>query len=186
MNSDIAEFKVAVDKLIAHLKEELKSIRTGRASASLVENLVVEAYGGQSKLRLLELASIMTEGPIQLVISPFDPSTTQDIEKAILKSPIGLSPAVQGSRIIIKIPPLSQEQRDKYIKLAGSMIEEKKMMTRNARDETRKKFKNQFEKKEISEDEKFRYEKELDTITQSYMQNIEQIKENKEKEISEV
>ena len=186
MNSDIAEFKVAVDKLIAHLKEELKSIRTGRASASLVENLVVEAYGGQSKLRLLELASIMTEGPIQLVISPFDPSTTQDIEKAILKSPIGLSPAVQGSRIIIKIPPLSQEQRDKYIKLAGSMIEEKKMMTRNARDETRKKFKNQFEKKEISEDEKFAQEKSLQGLTDEFIEKIEEMGENKKNELLQI
>lgn len=186
MNPDIAQYKIAVDKLIVHLQEDLKSIRTGRASASLVENLIVETYGGQSKLRLLEVANITTDGPIQLVISPFDPSTTADIEKAILKSPIGLSPAVQGNRIIIKIPPLSKEQRDKYTKLAASKIEDKKMMVRNARDEARKKFKNQFEKKEISEDEKFRYEKEIDTLTQSYMQDIDKIKENKEKEIREV
>jgi ribosome recycling factor len=147
-----SQFKQNAQKVIESLKENLKSIRTGRATPSLVENLIVETYGGQTKLKLLELSTITTEGPAALSIVPFDPSTTQDIEKTILKSPLGLSPAVQGSRIIIRIPPLSEEQREKFIKIVAGIIEEKKVTIRNHRDETRKVIKTSFEKKETTED----------------------------------
>ncbi len=180
------QLKLNVQKVINSLREDLKSIRTGRATPSLVENLIVEAYGGSTKLRLMELATITTEGASALSIAPFDPSTVQDIEKSILKSPLGLSPAVQGSRIIIKIPPLSTEQREKFIKTAGEKIEDKKNQIRNLRDETRKSVKNSFEKKETTEDEKYRLEKEIDTITQTFFQEIETIKDKKETEIREI
>jgi len=179
-------FKQSCLKVIENLKEDLKSIRTGRANPALIENLIVETYGGQTKLRLLELASIMTEGPITLIIQPFDPSTIADIEKAILRSPLGLSPAVQGNRILIRIPTLSEEQREKMVKLIGQKIEEKKVNIRNLRDEERKKIKTDLEKKNITEDDKFRQEKEIDTITQGYMTDIQTVKENKEEEIREV
>lgn len=186
MDSIVSEFKQAVEKTITYLQEELKSIRTGRASPSLVENLQVEPYAGQSKLRLLELATITTEGPSALSVVPFDPSTIQDIEKSILKSPLSLSPQVQGSRILINVPPLSQEQRNKFIKLASGMIEEKKNSIRFQRDNTRKKIKTLFEEKQLTEDLKFRLEKELDNITQEYMKKIQGMKEKKEMEIMEV
>jgi len=179
-------FKQSCLKVINNLKEDLKSIRTGRANPALIENLIVETYGGQTKLRLLELASIVTEGPTSLIVQPFDPSTIVDIEKAILKSPLGLSPAVQGNRIIIRIPALSQEQREKMIKLIGQKIEEKKVIIRNLRDEERKTIKNDLEKKNITEDDKFRLEKEIDNLTQEYTANIQTIRENKEEEIREV
>lgn len=186
MNPVLSEFQQIVVKMILHLREDLKSIRTGRASPSLVENLIVETYGGQTKLKLLELAHLTTEGPAQIVVTPFDPSTTSDIEKSILKSPIGFSPQVQGVRIIIKIPPLSEEQRQKLGKIVAQKIEEKKMAIRNVRDDARRKIKISFEKKEITEDEKFRQEKEIDTETQKYMDEIMSIKDLKEKEIMEV
>lgn len=182
----ISEFKQKSQKIIESLKEDLKSIRTGRANPSLVENLVVETYGGTTKLKLMELSTITTEGPTALSIIPFDPSTTSDIEKSILKSPLGLSPAVQGNRIIIKIPPLSAEQREKYIKLVGEKIEERKNQIRNLRDEIRKNIKNLFEKKEITEDEKYRLEKEIDNHNSVVMKEIDNIKEKKEAEIREV
>jgi len=185
-NDFFEQFKQQSTKTLALLKEELKTIRTGRANPALVENLTVEAYGGQSKLRLFELATISTEGPTALLIVPFDPSIIMDIEKAILKSPLGLSPRTQGNHIIIQLPSLSTEQREKLIKLLGQKIEEKKIVIRNLRDETRKKIKNSFEAKDISEDEKYRLEKEIDNLTQNLMTEIEIIKENKEKEISEV
>ncbi len=182
----LSEIKSFNHKAISQLKEDLKSIRSGRANPALLENLIAEVYGGSTKLKLLELASIMTEGPSALTIVPFDPSTTSDIERAILKSPLGLTPQVQGSRITVRIPPLSQEQREKLLKVISQSIEEKKQMIRNYRDEARKKLKAQLEKKEITEDDKFRTEKEIDNITQEANTEIQSIRENKEKEIMEV
>lgn len=182
----ISTFNQQSSKTISSLKEDLKSIRTGRASPSLVENLAVETYGGQTKLRLLELATIITEGASSLSISPFDPSVIQDIEKAILKSPLGLTPATQGTKIIIRIPSLNTEQREKYIKVVREKVEEKKITIRNHRDDSRRIIKNSFEKKEMSEDEKYRLEKEIDTQSTKFMEEINVIKENKEKEIMEV
>lgn len=182
----IDEFKQQSRKTIEALKEDLKSIRTGRATPSLVENIIVDAYGGQSKLRILEMASIVTNGPSTLTITPYDSSTLADIEKAILKSPLGINPIVQGHAITLRIPPLSSEQREKYIKLASANIEERKGIVRNLRDNARKTIKTSFENKEITEDDKYRQEKEIDTISQSIINEIEVIKEKKEAEIREV
>jgi ribosome recycling factor len=182
----VSSFYQQAAKTISSLKEDLKSIRTGRASPSLVENLTVETYGGQSKLRLLELATIMTEGASSISISPYDPSVIQDIEKAILKSPLGLTPSTQGTRIIIRIPSLNTEQREKYIKVVREKVEEKKVTIRNQRDNSRRTIKNAFENKEMSEDEKYRLEKEIDVQTTKFMEEINIIKEGKEKEIMEV
>jgi len=182
----VSTFDQQATKTISSLKEDLKSIRTGRASPSLVENLTVETYGGQSKLRLLELATIMTEGASTISISPYDPSVTQDIEKAILKSPLGLTPSTQGVKIIIRIPSLNTEQREKYIKVVKEKVEEKKVTVRNHRDNSRRTIKNAFENKEMSEDEKYRLEKEIDVQTTKFMEKINIIKEGKEREIMEV
>jgi len=182
----VSKFDTNCQKTILSLKEDLKTIRTGQANPSLVENIVVETYGGSTKLRLLELATIMTDGPSALSISPFDPSTIQDIEKAILKSPLSLSPSVQGTRIIIKIPTLSTEQREKFIKIVSSKIEEKKEIIRAHRDDIRKTLKNQLESKEITEDDKYRVEKEVDNTSQKYMEEIETIREKKELDIRAV
>jgi len=180
------QFKQNAQKVIDSLKEDLKSIRTGRASPSLVENLIVETYGGSTRLKLMELSTIVTEGPIALSIAPFDPSTIQDIERAILKSPLGLSPIVQGNRVILKIPSLSTEQREKFIKTAAEKIEEKKNQIRNLRDDIRKSIKNSFEKKETTEDEKFRLEKKVDNISTQFVEEIQIIRDKKETEIREV
>lgn len=182
----VSTFNQQAAKTVLSLKEDLKSIRTGRASPSLVENLSVETYGGQSKMRLLELATIVTEGSSSISISPYDPSVIQDIEKAILKSPLGLTPSSQGTKIIIRIPSLNTEQREKYIKVVKEKIEEKKVTIRNHRDDSRRIIKNAFEKKEMSEDEKYRLEKEIDLQSTKVMEGINKIKESKENEIREV
>ncbi len=186
MDSLLEDFQRNISRTIQSLRDDLKLIRTGRASPALVENLQVETYGGQSKLKLLELAIITTEGPTSLLIAPFDPSVVPDIEKAILKSSLGLSPSAQGTKIMIKIPPLSQEQREKIIKLINQKVEEKKNIIRNHRDEVRKKIRIQFDQKSIAEDDKFRSEKEVDIITHKNIEQLQQIKEAKEKEIMEV
>jgi len=182
----LPEFKQNLEKTIDALKTEIASIRTGQASPSLIENLKVETYGGQAKLKLLELSTITNEGPTGLLISPFDPSIIKDIEKAILSSPLNLTPRVDGKNIHIAIPPLSEEQRRQLLKIISQKIEAARKQVRTIRDETRKKIKIAFEKKEISEDQKFRTEKEIDETTQQYNQQIDQIREKKEKEVMEI
>lgn len=186
MDPLISTFQTSLQNIILRLKEDLKAIRTGRANPAMLENLIVETYGGQSKLKLMELSTITTEGPSIIVILPFDPSTIQDIEKTILQSPLGFSPQVQGTRILVKVPPLSEEQRIKFTKLIGQIVEEKKETLRGERDNVRKTLKSQFENKTLSEDVKFRLEKEIDNITQKITAEIQEIKVSKEKEIMEV
>lgn len=186
MQSTVEEFKNQARRLIDQLKEELKTIRTGRANPVILEEIIVETYGGQTKLKLKELASITGGDPSALVITPYDPSTLTDVEKAILKSPVGLTPQVQGTKIIVRIPPLSQEQRQKLAKLIGQKTEEKKAAIRNLRDDARRKFKHGFEEKSITEDEKFKREKDIDASTQQLMSEVQEVKERKEKDIMEV
>jgi len=183
---DLSQFKTNLSQTTTHLKEQLKTIRTGRANPSMIEDLTVETYGGSTLLKLKELSTIVSEGPSTLIIAPFDPSTISDIEKAILKSPLGLTPATQGSRITLRIPAMSQEQREKYIKLVGQMIEEKRVVSRNHRDDVRKKIKEAFDKKNLTEDEKFRTEKEIDSISQKTMEEIQNLKDLKEIEIKQI
>ncbi len=182
----VSQFKQSAQKITAALKEDLKSIRTGRATPALIENVQVVTYGGTTTLRLRDIATITTEGPQSLIVVPFDNSTIGDIEKGILSSGTGLTPATQGTRIMIKIPPLSQEQRDKFIKLANQKVEEKRVQIRAQRDDARRKIKSQFEAKTVAEDMKFRLEKDVDVASTEVMKEVDAIKESKEREIREI
>lgn len=184
MDPFISDFKTTTQEAILTAQEELKGIRTGRANAGMIENLPIEAYG--SKMKLKEIATITTEGSAALVVVPFDPSTVSDIEKGILSSPLGFSPKTEGNKMYIRIPPLSEEQRIKYTKLAGQIVEDIKNMVRREREEVRKKVKRMFDAKEMTEDEKFRLEKEVDTITTNITNELQSLREKKEKEIMEV
>ena len=144
MEETIKQFENEIDKIIEDLKSELLSIRSGRITPALVEGLTVETYGGSAKLKLLELATITNQGPQTLVISPFDHSTLQDIEKALQKTKLGARPQVQGQVIYLRFPPLSSEQRKKFVKVVGEIVEENKVKVRSARDAIRKKNKNRL------------------------------------------
>lgn len=182
----INEFYSQAQSVINQLKDELRSVRTGRANPSLIEGIEIEAYGGSTKLKLKEMATITTEGPTVLVIVPFDPGTTPDIEKGIISSPLGLTPKTQGTRILVTVPQMNEEQREKMTKIVSQMVEEKKEQIRKKRDDVRKKMKHSFDAKEIGEDEKYRLEKELDTKTHDIMEEIQKVRDHKEKEIMEV
>ena len=174
------------EKAIEYCREELLSIRTGKASPAILETRTVLAYGGTTKLRMQELAKISITGPGSLLINPFDPATVQDIEKAILASPLGLTPRVDGKTIHITIPALSEDQRLKYQKMVRVKIEESKNTTGIARDDARKQIKQLFEDKEITEDDKFTSEKEIDKITHDYSARLDEMKEKKDRELMEV
>src|SRR3989339_2228828 len=163
MNDIIPSFRSQAEIHIEKLREELKGIRTGRAHSGMIEGLQIEAYGGM-KMKLIELSSITSESIDALVITPFDPSTIPDIEKGILGSPLGLNPQTEGRRIIVRVPPLSEEQRVKFVKLVSQLIEETKNKIRYERDAIRKKIKNMEDAKELTEDDRYRLEKEIDEL----------------------
>jgi ribosome recycling factor len=179
----IDKFKNESLKSISYLLSELKSFRTGRASPALIEEIEVETYNGQMKLKLMELASINVSDSNALIVKPFDPSTTIDIEKAIFKTQLGLSPRVEGNQIIVNIPPLTEEQRHKLIKYLNQIVEEKRNQIRKYRDDIRKIIKGEFEEKKITEDVRFNLEKKLDEETKNFMKKIDEIKNKKTNEI---
>jgi len=169
-----------------YITEELRQIRTGKASPALVDGLEVTTYGGTTTLTLRELASISSDGNTTILIDPFDASVTQDIEKAIRTSPLGLNPSVDGKMIRLSIPPLNEEQRTKFIKIVGEKIENGKVQLRQHRDHARKNIKALLDAKTITEDDKFRIEKEIDTLTKEYSDKLDELKKKKSEEIMQI
>jgi ribosome recycling factor len=182
----LQEFRSSLEDVLTYTRDNLASIRTGRASPALVENISVTTYGGQATLKVIELATITTSGPQEILVSPFDQSTLQDIEKAIRDSSLGFSVSVSGTQIRAKTPPLSQEQREKYVKLVTQFAEEGRETLRHERDEIRKKVKTTFEAKELSEDEKRRAETDIDKVAKEYTDKIDEMKGRKEQEVMTV
>ena len=184
MQEDIKQFEKELSKIIQSLKSELLSIRSSRITPALVENLLIETYGGSAKLKLLELATITNQGAQTLVIAPFDPSTLQDIEKALQEAELGTKPQVQGQTIYLRFPTLTTEQRQKFVKIVGEIVEEHRIMVRSARDTIRKKVRIAFENSEITEDLKYSLLKQIDEITKKQNEEIEKIKQKKIEEIT--
>lgn len=180
---DDNEIKQKMEDVISVVKNDLSSIRTGRATPSLVEDIVVDAYGGTQKLRLNELASITATDAQTLVISPWDKTVIGEIRKGILSSNAGFNPSIDGEIIRITMPPLTTEDREKYVKLLGTKLENGKIMLRQIRTNAMKDIKDAYDNKEISEDEKFGSEKRLQEITDNFTKIIEEIGETKEKEL---
>ncbi len=177
----MAELENNLSKIIDYLKSELATIRTGRAHASLVEDLAVEVYG--QKMTLKELAGITVPDPRLIVLDPWDKSIIADIEKAVRESKLGLSPAVDEEIIRVPIPSLSEERRLEFVKLVKEMVENARQKVRQARQEVIEEGRRQEKSKEISEDEKFRLEKETQKQIESVNEEIRRIGEEKEEEI---
>ncbi len=166
------------------LEEDLSSIRTGRASPTLVERVPVEYYGTNTPL--IQLASISVPEPRQLLIRPFDPATVKNIERAILASDLGLTPNSDGKAIRLTIPQLTEDRRRELVRVVHNRMEETRVRIRNVRRDLIKDLR-EFEKEGlISEDEQERGEKELQDLTDKMIEKVEEIGERKEKEIMEV
>lgn len=184
--SFLIQVKDKMVKAMQVISEDLGTIRTGRATPALVENLVISAYDNTQHLRLKEMATITTEGPRMLIIAPFDVSIIRDIEKSINTANSGLSGSVDGNMIRISIPALTDERRQEYIKLAHAKLEGGRVMVRQVRHEAMAQLKHKFEAKELGEDEKRNLEKEIQEYTDDFMGEIEVLRENKEKELREI
>lgn len=177
-----AKMQMALDAVVA----DIAGLRTGRASSSLVENVICPAYGGTQKLKIIELASITTPDPTQIIISPWDKSIIGDIKKGILEANIGLTPNIDGEVIRIVVPPLTTEDRERYVKLLGQKLEAGRVAIRQIRSDAMHEIKKKFEAKEITEDEKFDDEKKLQEITDSFIAKIEEVGEKKKSELLQI
>lgn len=166
--------------------EDIGSIRTGRANPSLVEDLEVSVYGGQQELRVNELGTITAPDAETIVIDPWDKSIIGDIRKGIMEANIGLNPSIDGEIIRISLPPMTTEDREKYVKLLNTKLENVRIMIRQIRQDFLKQIKEGFEEKEITEDEKFRQEKRLQELTDKFTEKLEDMAEQKEKQLMNI
>jgi ribosome recycling factor len=166
------------------LKTELSTIRTGHATPALIEHVKVEYAGVPTPLN--QIAGISAPGARLLVIQPWDRNTIPNIEKAILKSDLGISPTSDGNVIRLNLPPLSEERRQELSKMVRKRAEERKIVIRNLRRDAMSELKRLEKNKDISQDENKRALDQLQKLTDSFIADIEQIAQDKEAELMEV
>ena len=172
------EKMIKTEEVVQH---EFSGIRTGKASPTLVENIMVEAYGSQMRIR--ELAGITAPEPRMLLIQPWDAGTVHLIEKAIQKSNLGLNPAVDKKFIRIVLPDLSQERRMEFIKVVKKMSEDGRVAIRHVRRDALEHIKKESKSGGVTEDQIEVAEKEVQKLTDQYIAKIDKHLEHKEKEI---
>lgn len=172
-----------MDKAVGTLKRELASLRAGKANASLLDRISVEYYGTSTPLN--QLANISTPDSRTILIQPWDKGSLADIEKAIMKSDVGLTPSNDGSIIRLVVPMLTEERRMELVKVAKKLAEESKVAIRNIRRDANDSIK-KLEKTEISEDESKRYQDDVQKLTDKYIAESDKVLAAKEKEILEV
>jgi ribosome recycling factor len=180
----IEETDEKMDKAVEHARAEFSSVRTGRASSSLIEKLMVDAY--DSSVPLQQLASFSVPEARLLVVSPFDKTTMGNIEKAIRNSDLGLNPSNDGVVIRLVFPQLTEERRKELVRRVRHQAEEGKVAVRNLRRGARHEFDQLVKDSEATEDEIGRAEKELDKLTHTHEGQIDQALEHKEHELLEV
>jgi len=177
-----AEDKMNKTELV--VVNEFAGVRTGKASPALVENILVEVYGSQMRIR--ELAGITTPEPRTLTIQPWDMNSLHPIEKAIQKSNLGLTPSIQGKAIRIFFPELSQERRQEFVKIVKKMAEDGRVAIRHVRRDAMEQLKKHGHDSGTTEDEVKHAEKEIQKLTDDYIGKIDQHLAHKEKEIMTV
>lgn len=181
---NLSDAQTKMQDAVAHLKSELAQIRTGRASASLVSDILVDAYN--SKMMIKELAQITTPEAAVILISPWDKSIITNIVGGIAKANIGLNGVVDGDLIRIVIPPLTAERREEFIKQMHGILETFKVQIRQIRHEAREELKAQKESGTISEDEEVRQEEQLQKLHDEYVEAIEGAGRTKEEELRQI
>jgi len=181
MQQTIESNKEKFEKTIEFFKEDISSLRTGRISPSLVENILVESYG--TKTELMQLASITSPEPHSITIKPWDKSIIVSIEKALNQAELNVNPIVDGDLVRLNFPPLTEESRKNLVKILHKKAEDSRIKLRNVREKVKDEVLLLEKTKEISEDEKFTALKELDEIVRDYNEKIKEISDQKEKEI---
>jgi ribosome recycling factor len=183
-NEMITSANDRMDKAVNVIVSELKGIRTGRASTSLLDRVTVDYYGTKTPLK--QLASINVPETQLITIQPWDKNSIPSIEKAILSSDIGLTPSNDGNIIRLSIPLLTEERRKELVKVVHNIAEEGKIAVRNIRRDINDHLKKEKDDGNISEDEYYRYHDQIQEKTNGHISKIDEYKDVKEKEIMEV
>ncbi|MDZ4063772.1 MAG: ribosome recycling factor [Coriobacteriia bacterium] len=173
-----------MDKSVHALNHEFSTVRTGRASGSLLEGLQVDYYGASTPLQ--QLASIGVPEPQMLLVTPYDKTAIKNIEKAILASDLGLNPANDGQVIRLPFPPLTEERRRELVKLCKNYAEEARVAVRNIRREANEKLKRSEKDGEMSQDDLRRAEEEIQKLTDAHIVKVDESFKRKESEIMEL
>jgi ribosome recycling factor len=180
----LKEMNAHMDKTVALFKEELATIRTGKASPALVENLTVDYYGTPTRLR--EMAKIATPEPRLIVIQPWDPSVVPNVVKAINQSALGITPVNDGKLVRLPIPELDEERRQSLVKTVRKMGEDARVAIRNIRREQNDELKRLQKAGDITEDDLHREEKRVQEATDGHIGRIDELVAHKEEEVMEV
>jgi len=184
MQDVISSNEERMKKTVANLKEGFASLRTGRASAALFDRIKVDYYGEKSPLN--QVANISIPEARLIVIQPWDKTLIAEIEKAIRSSELSLNPSNDGKVIRISIPPLTEERRKELVKLAKAQAEQSRVSIRNIRRDGNEELKKLHKDTKITEDDESKGETELQKLTDSYIEQVNKVLEEKEKEIMEV
>lgn len=179
---DFSDVKVRMGKILSLFVNDIASIRTGRATPGLIENIVVTVYGSQ-KMKLIELGSIGVPDVRSLTFQPWDQTLIREISNGIMIANTGMNPVVDGELIRMSLPMLTVEQREDYIKLLGRKLEAARVMIRDARGDFRSDLQKSKQDKTVSEDEYKKDENELQKITDEFVKKLEEMAEKKEVEI---
>jgi len=183
MNEIFKEAERKMKEALEHLRREYNRLRAGRANPAILEGVKVSYYG--QLIPLNQIASITVSEGRFLIINPWDANVISEIEKAILAANLNLTPKKEGKVIRIEIPPLSEERRKELVKLAKQMAEETKVHIRNARRDAIEKIRDMEKNKEITEDDRYRGEDKIQEITDKYIEEVDKLFKEKEKEILE-
>ena len=181
MNKYIQAKQGDFSKMIDFFKKDIASLRTGRANPGVLDGILVEAYG--AKTPLVGLASITVPEARSIVVSPWDKNITKEVEKAITAAALGLNPVNEGDKIRLVVPQLTEENRKELVKKLSEKMETGRISLRQTRDEIKEAIEAGFKNKEMSEDDKFRFIKELDEEVSRRNDELKKIKEKKEEEI---
>lgn len=181
MAFDFSDFHLKADKVIQHIKQDISSLRTGRASAQLLDSVIVMAYASQ--LKLTEVAQISTPDPNMLIVKPWDRSILTDVEKAIASAGLNLSPVVDGEIVRIVVPPLTEERRKEMVKQLHQKIESGRVMLRSVRTDAKQEIEDQKGEADVSDDDIHRDLEQLDKLYQEHGESLEDISRKKEQEL---
>jgi ribosome recycling factor len=180
----LKEAEQAMKEAVAAMQREFATVRTGKSNPSLLDTVRVEAYGTQMPLN--QVATVSAPDPSLLVVQPFDPSLIGAIEKAILRSDLGLNPSNDGSIIRVPIPALNEERRKEYVRLLHKMGEEGRVSIRHARHKARDAIQDLIKEKEMGEDDGRRQLEEVDRMTREFNQAIDDLLGRKEEEVMSI
>lgn len=180
----IVEAAPDFDKAIEHLEHELSSLRTGRAHPALIDSVQVEAYGAMMDIK--SIGSVTVSDARTLLIEPWDKSLLKALEKGIIMANIGINPVVDGNVVRLSMPKLTEENRRELVKVMMRKLEEARVAVRAVREKVRNGILDAEKNKEVSEDERYALQEDLEKMTASYIEQIKKIGEDKEKEIMTV